>query len=65
MNYQFWRQNNQPKEIVSNKFSDEKLAYVHNNPVQAGIVNCPEDYVYSSARNYCGEQGLLNVDLLG
>jgi hypothetical protein len=43
---------------------DEKLEYVHNNPVEAGIVSRPEDYTYSSARNYCGEQGLIEVDFL-
>lgn len=63
-NNQFWRQNNKPKELVSNKFMDEKLNYIHENPVDAGVVNRPEDYVWSSARNYCGEQGLIEVEFL-
>jgi hypothetical protein len=29
-----------------------KLLYIHNNPVKAGLVTKPEDYKYSSARNY-------------
>ena len=44
----------------------EKVGYIHMNPVRNGIVNQPEDYVYSSARNYSTEHldGLLEVDLL-
>ncbi|MGB1315009.1 MAG: REP-associated tyrosine transposase, partial [Chitinophagales bacterium] len=31
--YQFWQQNNQPKELLSNKFIDQKIDYIHNNPI--------------------------------
>jgi hypothetical protein len=37
----------------------EKINYIHNNPVAEGLVYKPEDYVYSSARDYCGEKGIL------
>lgn len=63
-NYQFWRQDNQPKELFSKHFSKQKMDYIHNNPVEAGIVNSAEDYLYSSARNYCGMEGLIEVNLL-
>lgn len=53
--YQLWRQNNQPKELVTNHFMQEKLNYVHNNPVAAGYVYQPEDWCWSSARAYSGE----------
>jgi len=62
--YQFWRQDNQPKALVTNQFMDEKLHYIHHNPVMASIVSRPEDYVYSSACNYAGEPGLLEVEFL-
>jgi REP element-mobilizing transposase RayT len=42
----------------------QKLDYIHNNPVRAGIVNLPEHYQYSSAANYAGEGGLMEVLLL-
>jgi putative transposase len=29
-----------------------KLDYIHNNPVKAGMIESPEEYLYSSARNY-------------
>jgi putative transposase len=36
--YQFWRQDNQPKELFSEKFTEQKLDYIYNNPLEAGIV---------------------------
>jgi len=48
----------------STKQTDQKLNYVHQNPVTAGIVSYAEDYVYSSAKDYTGKQGLIEVDLL-
>jgi REP element-mobilizing transposase RayT len=62
-NYQFWRQDNQPKELYSPAFTVQKINYIHNNPVEAGIVERPEHYLYSSARDYhCGGKvGLLPV----
>ncbi len=57
--YQFWQHNNQPIELWSHKVTLQKINYVHNNPVKGGLVNNPQDYDYSSARDYAGEQGLL------
>ena len=58
--YQFWRHDNKPIELWSNKVIDEKIDYIHNNPVQEGVVMKPEDYLYSSAIDYCGLKGLLD-----
>jgi hypothetical protein len=63
-NFQFWRQDNHPEELISNKFKDQKLDYIHNNPVEAGFVDNPEDYRYSSARDYTGGKGILEVAFL-
>ena len=62
--FQFWQQNNQPIELFSNKVIEQKLDYLHNNPVEAGIVDFAEDYIYSSARNYAGKEGLIEVELI-
>lgn len=62
--FQFWQQHNNPIELYNNELMDQKLEYIHNNPVEAGFVSRPEDYVYSSARNYCGEQGILEVKII-
>jgi hypothetical protein len=34
------------------------------NPVRAGIVRKPEDYIYSSASNYAGLESILEVEIL-
>ena len=44
--YQFWRQDNHPKALTDNKMMDQKIDYVHANPVRAGVVTNPEDYLY-------------------
>ena len=43
---------------------NQKLDYLHNNPVVSEFVNNPEDWKYSSAINYAGNKGLLNVEIL-
>ncbi|NTS40712.1 transposase [Flavisolibacter sp. BT320] len=50
--YQFWRQDNGPKECFSPAFTAQKIDYIHSNPVEAGLVEKPEDYLYSSAKAY-------------
>jgi len=50
--YQFWIQDNQPEIIYMQAFAAQKLEYIHNNPVDAGIVEKAEKYIYSSARDY-------------
>ena len=47
-------------ELWGNKAIDEKIDYIHQNPVEAGLVFRAEDYMYSSASDYAGEKGLLN-----
>ncbi|WP_321369488.1 transposase [uncultured Draconibacterium sp.] len=58
--YQFWRHDNKPIELWSNKVIDEKIDYVHQNPVEEGFVFRAEDYLFSSAVDYSGEKGLLD-----
>jgi len=44
---------------------EQKLNYIHNNPVEEGFVINPEDYVYSRAKDYADEKGLARVTLPG
>ena len=39
----------------------EKLDYIHANPVKRGYVNLPEHWRYSSAANYAGLAGLIDI----
>ena len=52
---------NHPIELWSNSVIDQKIEYLHQNPVVEGLVFKAEDYVYSSAIDYAGETGLLEV----
>ena len=61
---QFWQQDNHPIELYNNKMIEQKLNYTHNNPVKSGFVEKPEDYVYSSARDYAGIKGLIGIEII-
>ena len=63
-NYIFWQDGNEAKEIHSNSFLEQKLEYIHENPVKAEIVENDYEYLYSSAKNYAGEVGLIDVILI-
>ena len=62
--YQFWQQDNHAEELLSNTFMQQKLDYIHNNPVQEGWVEEVQHYVYSSARDYSGGKGLVPISFL-
>ncbi len=62
--YQFWRQDNHPIELYKAETIQQKLDYIHNNPVEEGFVASPEDYLYSSARNYAELDNVLEIDFI-
>jgi putative transposase len=60
---QFWQQHNKPIELWSAAVIDQKIDYIHNNPVEAGFVLEPEHWKYSSAIDFSGGKGLLEIDI--
>jgi REP element-mobilizing transposase RayT len=62
--FKVWQSGYHAEVIFTQKFLEQKLDYIHNNPVRAGIVEFPEHYWYSSARNYADMEGLLTVEKL-
>jgi len=60
----FWERGFYPKQIIGDDMLYQKIEYIHNNPVRRGYVDKPEDWRYSSARNYAGMEGLISVDLV-
>ena len=62
--HKVWQDGNMAKLAYSNKFLMEKLSYIHNNPVEYGLCHSPWDYEFSSAINYSGKAGLVDVELL-
>ena len=59
---QFWQQHNKPIELWTDKVIQQKIEYIHNNPVQSGFVTEPIDWKYSSARNYQDDHTILKID---
>ena len=63
-NWQFWQLGSHAEEIFSEKFMWSKIDYIHFNPVRAGIVSKPQDFIYSSASNYVDGKGILEVEIV-
>ena len=61
--FQFWVQDNCPKCIATRAFAQQKIEYIHQNPVKAQLVYAAEDYVWSSAQDYAGKKGPIDVDV--
>jgi len=57
----FWQDDYHAEEILSKRFFDQKLHYIHENPVRAGYVYRAEDWVWSSA----GSRALVLCDWYG
>jgi len=60
--YQLWQEGIQPKQIISHKMMKEKIEYIHNNPVKRGYIDNPIHWRYSSARDYEGIKGLIDIE---
>ncbi len=58
---QLWQAGYHPKAILDERMMRQKLDYIHFNPVKRGYVESPVHWRYSSARNYAGQKGLLDV----
>lgn len=59
--YQIWEEGNHPQLVESAAVMRQKLEYIHQNPVKRGYVDRPEHWRYSSARDYAGMEGLIEV----
>ena len=59
--HQLWQEGSHPQAIADDEMMLQKLEYMHNNPVRRGFVDEATDWRYSSARNYAGKPGLIEV----
>jgi putative transposase len=63
--FQFWQQEYHPVALDTTEKMTQRLKYLHENPVRAGIVWLPEHYKYSSATDYYEDKkGLLPINRL-
>jgi len=51
--FKIWKNGSHPEEIFTQNFYHQKATYIHNNPVEVGLVLDPEYYRYSSANKMC------------
>ncbi len=59
--YQVWQEGGHPIRIMGSAMMKQKVAYIHRNPVKAGLVPRARDWRLSSARNYEGMAGAIDV----
>jgi len=57
----FWQDGYDCFELFTDHVFEQKLNYIHDNPVRTEIVEEPHHYLYSSARNYAAMPGVLEV----
>ncbi|MCC6793776.1 MAG: transposase [Candidatus Hydrogenedentes bacterium] len=61
--YQVWQEGFHPQKIDSDAMMQQKIHYIHENPVRRGYVDAPEEWRYSSARNYVrDDHRMLEID---
>ena len=60
--YQFWQEGTHAELIFSEGMMRQKLDYIHANPVRRGYVDRAEHWRYSSAGQYSGQGGLIEID---
>jgi len=59
--WQLWQQHNQPIEMTTDELYYQTMQYINFNPVVAGFSEHEEDYLYSSARDFHGKKGLIEL----
>ncbi len=60
--FQFWQQHNHPIELSTNFILDQRINYIHQNPVVAGLVEEPHYWLHSSAQDY-SDFGKSNIEI--
>jgi putative transposase len=61
--HQVWQEGVHPELIQSQEMFVQKAEYIHKNPVKRGLVDAPEQWRYSSARNYLfNDYSVIEVD---
>ena len=62
--FQFWQEGSHPQCVQNEAMLQNKLEYIHNNPIERGYVDEPGHWRYSSYRNYLGLDAILPVSPL-
>ena len=60
-NYKVWKDDNHAIEIGDYIDIEQKVNYIHQNPVKAMIVENAEEYIFSSAGDYADKKGYVEI----
>ena len=66
-NYAIWQETFRSEVVTGRKFLEQKINYIHNNPVKRGLVSCPGDWKLSSFRQLVdlqSDESVFKVDML-
>lgn len=63
--FQLWQEGSHPIIMFNQEILNQKLDYIHYNPVRRGYVDDPAYWRYSSYHDYHGKAGLLPVEIIG
>ena len=63
-NFKFWQETNHAVLLDTNEKIDQRINYTHENPVKALFVAQSHEYLFSSARDYSGEEGYVKVEII-
>ena len=62
--FKLWENGNHAVWVESAHFLEQKLNYIHQNPVRQMFVGEPQHYLFSSAIDYYGGKGLVDLELI-
>lgn len=61
--FQVWQESFHPQEILTENIFQQKIDYIHMNPVRRGLVKEPKEWKYSSAEYFAaGIEGVLHLN---
>jgi hypothetical protein len=63
-NFQFWQEGSHPLELTSNEFIEQKLDYIHNDPLKQALYQSRKNTFIALQTDYSGGKGLLDIVLI-
>ena len=64
VDFRFWNEGYYMEDVFTMEFLQQKVNYIHQNPVRQGLVVRAEDYPYSSGVDYAGGKGMLDIEVV-
>lgn len=61
IDWQLWQQHSHPIELSNATITKQRLHYLHENPVVAGFVSQADHWIWSSAYDYAGGKGMIDL----